>query len=71
VGKVNPSERDKTAVHPIWNDSCGLFAMTTDWADDTSPTEKKHKKQSLIEVSHRLGAIVGPDGGTYINEANP
>jgi hypothetical protein len=71
VGKVNPSERDKTAVHPIWNDSRGLFRMNTNWADNTSPTEKKQKKQRLVEVSRRLGAIVGPDGGTYINEANP
>jgi len=36
-----------------------------------SEEQKKNKKQQLIEVSKRLQAIVGPDGGTYLNEANP
>jgi hypothetical protein len=71
VGKVNPTERDNTAVHPAWKDSRALFALGTDWADDAPAEEKLSKKLQSIEISKRLGEIVGPEGGTYVNEANP
>jgi hypothetical protein len=71
VGKVNPTERDHTAVHPTWKDSRALFTLGTDWADDAPAEEKLSKKLQAIEISRRLGEIVGPEGGTYVNEANP
>ncbi len=71
VGKVNPAERDNTAVHPAWKDSRAILSIGTDWADDASAEEILSKKQQAVEVSKRLGEIVGPDGGTYVNEANP
>jgi FAD/FMN-containing dehydrogenase len=45
--------------------------MSGDWADDAPESEKKKMKQSLVEVSKALHDIVGPQGGTYMNEANP
>ncbi|ERF73264.1 hypothetical protein EPUS_03096 [Endocarpon pusillum Z07020] len=71
IGKVNSAERDNTAVHPTWKDSRALFSLGTDWADDASAEEKLRKKLQAVEISKRLGDIVGPDGGTYVNEANP
>lgn len=71
VGKVNSAERDNTAVHPAWKDSRAVFSLGTDWADDASAEEKLRKKKQAVEISKRLGEIVGPDGGTYVNEANP
>jgi hypothetical protein len=71
VGKVNSVERDKTAVHPIWKESRAVFSIGTDWADDAPAEEKLRKKKQSIQVSKRLGEIVGPHGGTYVNEANP
>jgi hypothetical protein len=71
VGKVNPSERDNTAVHPIWKESRAVFSLGTDWPDDAPAEEKFRKKQQAIQISKSLGEIVGADGGTYINEANP
>ena len=71
VGKVNSAERDNTAVHPAWKDSRAVFSLGTDWVDDASAEEKLRKKRQAVEVSKRLGEIVGPNGGTYVNEANP
>jgi hypothetical protein len=71
VGKVNPAERQNTAVHPIWEHSRALFSFSTNWADDAATDEKKRKKEQLVDISRRLGSIVGRGGGTYINEANP
>lgn len=68
---MNPAERNNTAVHPIWNEGRGIFSLGTDWADDAPAEEKLRKKKEAVEVSKRLGEIVGPDGGTYVNEANP
>jgi hypothetical protein len=71
VGRVNNDERDHTAVHSIWKDSCALFSISVDWADNAPISEKKAKKQKLVDISNQLTRIVGPGGGTYINEANP
>jgi hypothetical protein len=71
VGKVNPAERDNTAVHPIWKESHALFSMSSDWADDASEEVKTMWKHRTVEISNKLRDIVGDDGGTYINEANP
>ena len=71
VGKVNPAERDETSVHPIWKDSRAIFSISGDWADDAPEEEKRKIKKDLVDISGRLGKIVGENGGTYINEANP
>ena len=78
VGKVNPSVRDQTSVHPIWAESRGVFSLGIDWADNTPPEEIKRKRLRSVQVSRRLGEIVRlgkGDGkgleGTYVNEANP
>lgn len=71
VGKVNPTERDNTAVHPIWNESHGVFSLGSDWPDNASDEVRKQRKSLVVELSNRLRDIVGSDGGTYINEANP
>lgn len=68
---MNSAERDNTAVHPAWKDSRALFSLGTDWAVDASAAEILRKKQQAIEASKRLEQIVGPDEGTYVNEANP
>ena len=68
---MNPAERRNTAAHPIWAGSCALFSFSVDWKDEAPEAEKKAKKQKLVEVSRKLHAIVGPDGGTYMDEANP
>lgn len=41
------------------------------WPDNATSAEKNRRKQELVKVSLELGEIVGPDSGTYINEANP
>lgn len=71
IGAVNPAERANTAVHPIWARSRALFSFSADWAENASDAEKRRKKKMLVEMSKRLGNIVGKDTGTYINEANP
>ena len=71
VGKVDAAERDQTAVHPIWNTSHALLSLGTDWAADAPAEEILRKKKLSIEASERLGKIVGPDDGTYVNEACP
>jgi FAD/FMN-containing dehydrogenase len=48
-----------------------VFSLGTDWADDAPESEKHSKKLRAVEISNRLAQIVGRDGGTYVNEANP
>jgi hypothetical protein len=55
----------------VWKDSRALFSLRIDWSGDVPAEEKSRKKKQAVEVSRRLGTIVGPVGGTYINEANP
>ncbi|PSN68612.1 FAD/FMN-containing protein [Corynespora cassiicola Philippines] len=71
IGKVDSRSRDSTAVHSIWKDSRAVFSMGTNWSDDAPETEKRHKKERGIEASKRMAEIVGMEGGTYMNEANP
>lgn len=71
VGIVNPAERDNTAVHSAYNESRALLSFYADWKDDAPVDEKRQAKLGLIDVTERLGQIVGPDGGSYFNEANP
>lgn len=71
VGHANNDERDNTAVHEIWKKSHGVFSVSVDWADNASITEKHHKRELMVQYSNRLTEIVGEDGGTYVNEANP
>jgi hypothetical protein len=68
---VNPTERANTAVHPVWAQSVALFSFSADFSDNADAAEKRRKKQRLQEVSKGLEQIVGSDGGTYMNEANP
>ncbi|PGH10691.1 hypothetical protein AJ80_07447 [Polytolypa hystricis UAMH7299] len=71
IGKVDAKERDNTAVHPIWKESRAVFSMSADWKDDAPLDVKRRMKQDLVRISERLGELVGEDGGTYVNEANP
>ena len=71
VGKVDPTHRSKTSVHPIWASGRTVMSYGVDWPNNATNAEKKRLKQELVEVSLELGKIVGPDGGTYVNEANP
>jgi hypothetical protein len=71
VGKVNAAERSKTSVHPVWARGRTVFSLGVDWSNDASAAEKKYRKEQLIQASLGLEAIVGADGGTYVNEANP
>ncbi|KAF2027845.1 FAD-binding domain-containing protein [Setomelanomma holmii] len=68
---INSRNRDDTAVHSIWKHSQGVFSLGTNWADDAPESEKRAKRSRAVEASKRLAAIVGSDGGTYVNEANP
>ena len=71
MGAVNPVKRNETSVHPVWAESVGVFSMGIDWPDDASEAEKSRLRKMLVEASLRLEEIVGGDGGTYLNEANP
>ncbi|KAM0723873.1 hypothetical protein Q7P37_000863 [Cladosporium fusiforme] len=71
IGKVNPSQRIKTSVHPIWASSRTVMSFGISWPNNATAAEKKRRKQELVKVSLDLGRIVGAEGGTYINEANP
>jgi hypothetical protein len=71
VGHANNDERDNTAVHEIWKKSHGVFSASVDWADNASAAEKHQKRELLVHMSNQLTDIVGEDGGTYVNEANP
>lgn len=71
VGKVNNDERDNTAVNKIWKHSHALLSISVDWADNATVSEKHEKRLHAVQLSNGLAKIVGTDGGTYINEANP
>ncbi|KAF7588253.1 hypothetical protein BBP40_005975 [Aspergillus hancockii] len=71
IGKVNNDERDNTAVHDVWKQSHGVMSLSVDWADTASDAEKQEKRHNMVELSRRFTEIVGSDGGTYVNEANP
>ncbi|KMP02044.1 hypothetical protein CISG_09300 [Coccidioides immitis RMSCC 3703] len=71
IGKVSSAKRDETSTHPIWEQSRALLSFAANWRDDASANEKRNAKLSLVEISKKLGDIVGPGGGTYVNEANP
>jgi hypothetical protein len=45
--------------------------MGVDWANQANGTERTRLRKELVQVSLELEALVGKDGGTYINEANP
>ncbi|KAB8275188.1 hypothetical protein BDV30DRAFT_247912 [Aspergillus minisclerotigenes] len=71
IGKVNNNERDNTAVHDVWKHSHGLLSVSVNWADTATDSEKEAKRQQTVQLSKRLTEIVGSEGGTYVNEANP
>ncbi|KAL4897457.1 FAD binding domain protein [Aspergillus ambiguus] len=71
IGKVNNDERDNTAVHDIWKHSHALLSVSTNWKDNATNSEKSKKRQHMVWLSRQLTKIVGKDGGTYVNEANP
>jgi hypothetical protein len=71
IGAVNPAKRDETSVHPVWKESVGVFSLAADWPDDASDAEKTRLKKMLVKASLRLEEIIGKEGGTYVNEANP
>lgn len=71
VGKVNNKERDNTAVHEIWKHSHALLSISVNWLDNATAGEKEEKRHHMVQLSRRFTEIVGPDGGTYVNEASP
>jgi hypothetical protein len=71
VGKVNNDERDNTAVNAIWKHSYALLSISVNWADNATASEKHEKRLHAVQLSNGLAEIVGTEGGTYINEANP
>ncbi|CAI7572633.1 unnamed protein product [Penicillium manginii] len=71
VGKVNNDERDNTAVNKVWKHSHALMSISIDWADNATEYEKHEKRLRAVMISKNLTGLVGPEGGTYINEANP
>ncbi|KAF2092417.1 FAD-binding domain-containing protein [Rhizodiscina lignyota] len=71
IGKVNSAERDKTSVHDTWRNSHALMTFGIDFVDNATLAYKHERKERLVEISSRMSDIVGPDSGTYVNEANP
>ena len=71
VGKVNSAERTNTSVHPSWRQSRAVMSFGTNWEDMAPESEKHRKRLQLVDISNRWAAIAGPNGGTYVNEANP
>jgi hypothetical protein len=71
VGKVNNDERDNTAVNEIWKHSHALLSVSIDWANNATESEKHEKRLHAVQISETLTKIVGSEGGTYVNEANP
>jgi hypothetical protein len=71
IGKVNSQSRDDTSVHSIWKESQAILSLGADWEDEAPESEKRRMKLMAVEASKRLAEIVGGDGGTYVNEANP
>jgi FAD/FMN-containing dehydrogenase len=58
-------------VHPVWADARTVFSLGVDWRNDATATERKRLKERLVNASLELERVVGPGGGTYVNEANP
>jgi hypothetical protein len=71
VGMVNNDERDNTAVNEIWKQSHALLSISVDWANNATEREKHEKRLHAVQISEALTKIVGSEGGTYVNEANP
>lgn len=71
VGKVNNEERDNTAVNDIWKHSHALMSISVDWANNATESEKHAKRLHAVQISESFTNIVGSEGGTYVNEANP
>jgi hypothetical protein len=71
IGKVDSRARDSTSVHEMWKQSRTVFSMSANWPDDAPESEKRRRKARAVEVSRRMEEIVGKNGGTYVNEANP
>ncbi|KAL2818747.1 hypothetical protein BDW59DRAFT_181875 [Aspergillus cavernicola] len=71
IGKVNNDERDNTAVNEIWKHSHALLTISVDWANNATESEKHEKRLHAVGISETLTKIVGSEGGTYVNEANP
>jgi FAD/FMN-containing dehydrogenase len=71
IGKVDNKERDNTAVHEIWKQSHALLSISVNWLDNATACEKEEKRHQMVQLSKRFTEIVGPDGGTYVNEASP
>lgn len=71
VGHVNSEGREDTSVHPVWKEGRGVLSFGVDWNDTATGSERKAKKEQLVQISKRWDDIAGPDGGTYVNEANP
>ncbi|KAI9368655.1 hypothetical protein BJX61DRAFT_550263 [Aspergillus egyptiacus] len=71
IGKVNNDERDNTAVNDIWKHSHAILSIHVDWADNATESEKHEKRLHAVQLSGALTEIVGSEGGTYVNEANP
>jgi hypothetical protein len=58
-------------VHPAWKEGRGVLSFGVNWNDTTPESEKKALKEQLVHISKRWDEIAGPQGGTYVNEANP
>ncbi|RHZ62522.1 hypothetical protein CDV55_106473 [Aspergillus turcosus] len=71
IGKVDNKERDNTAIHEIWKHSHALLSISVNWLDNATACEKEEKRHQMVQLSERFTEIVGPDGGTYVNEASP
>jgi hypothetical protein len=55
----------------MWNEGRTVFSLGIDWANQDSAAEKTRLRKQLVQASLELETIVGSDGGTYVNEANP
>ena len=71
VGHINSKGRANTSVHPAWNEGRGILSFGVNWNDTASENEKKALKEQLVHISRQWDEIAGPEGGTYLNEANP
>lgn len=47
------------------------MSISIDWANNATMSEKHEKRLHAVQISKDLTEIVGQEGGTYINEANP
>ncbi|KAJ5161827.1 hypothetical protein N7492_007219 [Penicillium capsulatum] len=71
IGRINNDERNNTAVNDIWKHSHALLGISVDWANNATQSEKHKKRLHAVQISEALAKIVGSEGGTYTNEANP